>query len=204
MADGKVLDFVPTNGTWRLWNYDPTQKDILPGNPVQQGKWASITAQASGEPAPPSILQWKTDPINFDGPAPVTGNAYLTLRPDGSYTYRGHFNTTPPAVPGITWTTENAWLVLDNEGYAFSFAHSGSVENPIIGSIDTDDWAENSTSKELAERWPYMGGARYFTHSNTGVDLGTTIQGLIDDAKQAVGDIEQVVAIVGPLVAAAG
>jgi len=45
MSDGRVLDWVPANGTWRLWNYDPTStKDIFPGNPVAQGKWSSITS----------------------------------------------------------------------------------------------------------------------------------------------------------------
>ena len=42
MHDGKVLDWKPDDGTWLLWNYDPTSKDCLPGGPVSQGRWESI------------------------------------------------------------------------------------------------------------------------------------------------------------------
>jgi hypothetical protein len=43
MHDGKVLDWVPANGSWRLWNYDPSNKaDVLHGDPVSQGTWKSI------------------------------------------------------------------------------------------------------------------------------------------------------------------
>jgi hypothetical protein len=39
-----VLDWVPATGNWRLWNYSPGSSDILPGNPVQQGKWKTISS----------------------------------------------------------------------------------------------------------------------------------------------------------------
>jgi hypothetical protein len=48
MADGRILDWAAmkddgsSDGSWRLWSYDAGQADILPGNPVQQGKWATI------------------------------------------------------------------------------------------------------------------------------------------------------------------
>ena len=43
MHDGRVLDWVVSDGTWRLWNYDPSSTaDIFPGDPVAQGRWASI------------------------------------------------------------------------------------------------------------------------------------------------------------------
>ena len=131
----------------------------------------------------------------------MTGRASLTLRSDGSYTYRGHFNTTPPAVPGITWATNDAWLVIDSVGFAFSFGHSGSVENPFIGSIDTDDWTINGTHPDLAKRWKYMKGAQHFAHSKSDIQLVQTIEGLIAEAKAVVGVIEEVVAVVGPVVA---
>ena len=43
MKDGRVLDWVPSDGSWRLWNYDPSSSsDIFPGRPVAQGQWSSI------------------------------------------------------------------------------------------------------------------------------------------------------------------
>jgi hypothetical protein len=45
MHDGRVLDWVPGDGTWRLWNYNAaTTADVLPGNPVDIGNWATINA----------------------------------------------------------------------------------------------------------------------------------------------------------------
>jgi hypothetical protein len=41
MHDGKVLDWKPDDGTWRLWNYDPAAAKVLTG-PVSHGQWASI------------------------------------------------------------------------------------------------------------------------------------------------------------------
>jgi hypothetical protein len=51
MRDGKVLDWKPDDGTWRLWRYDPTHADILTGkeelgglvvDPLSHGQWSSI------------------------------------------------------------------------------------------------------------------------------------------------------------------
>ena len=45
MPDGRVLDWVPADGTWRLWNYDAASvHDVLPGAPVDIGNWFSIQA----------------------------------------------------------------------------------------------------------------------------------------------------------------
>jgi hypothetical protein len=45
MPDGRVLDWVPADGTWRLWNYDAASvQDVLPGAPVGIGNWSSIQA----------------------------------------------------------------------------------------------------------------------------------------------------------------
>ena len=41
MKDGRILDWKPDDGTWRLWNYDPTQANILVG-PHSNGQWQSI------------------------------------------------------------------------------------------------------------------------------------------------------------------
>jgi hypothetical protein len=45
MHDGRVLDWVAADGSWRLWSYDPNNTaNIFPGSPVAQGRWASIQA----------------------------------------------------------------------------------------------------------------------------------------------------------------
>ena len=43
MQDGKVIDWVPGDGTWRLWNYVPANlQDCLPANAVSTGRWTSL------------------------------------------------------------------------------------------------------------------------------------------------------------------
>jgi hypothetical protein len=40
MPDGRVLDWVTKDGSYRLWNYQPqSKKDIFPGVPAEQGTW---------------------------------------------------------------------------------------------------------------------------------------------------------------------
>ena len=41
MKDGRILDWKPDDGTWRLWNYDAAQANILVG-PHSKGQWQSI------------------------------------------------------------------------------------------------------------------------------------------------------------------
>jgi len=43
MVDGRVLDWIPQDGSWRLWNYDPTHTgDVLPDPPVAYGQWRTL------------------------------------------------------------------------------------------------------------------------------------------------------------------
>ena len=76
MQDGKLLDWVPADGSWRLWNYDPTYTlDCLPGNPTNQGQWPSmvtghsLTPMQDGKlldwvPGDGSWRLWNYDPTN--------------------------------------------------------------------------------------------------------------------------------------------
>lgn len=61
MADGRVLDWVPVDGTWRLWNYDAASvHDVLPGAPVDIGNWSSIQApQQLIVMQDGNVLDWK-------------------------------------------------------------------------------------------------------------------------------------------------
>jgi hypothetical protein len=59
MPDGKVLDWVADNGTWRLWNYDPTQPDILPEPQIAGGTWETIRSGHTLIPMPDGkVLDW--------------------------------------------------------------------------------------------------------------------------------------------------
>ena len=74
MHDGKVLDWKPDDGTWRLWKYDPTAAKVLTG-PVSHGQWASIRdghtliAMHDGK-----VLDWVADTGDWRLWAYVPGN----------------------------------------------------------------------------------------------------------------------------------
>ena len=63
MHDGKVLDWVPDEGTWRLWNYVPgNHEDCLPGPFVSQGTWGSLDEDHTLVPMHDGrVLDWTTD-----------------------------------------------------------------------------------------------------------------------------------------------
>jgi hypothetical protein len=63
MRDGKVIDWVPDDGTWRLWNYVPSNlEDCLPANAVSTGRWTSLDGDHTLVPMHDGrVLDWTTD-----------------------------------------------------------------------------------------------------------------------------------------------
>ena len=63
MIDGKVIDWVPDNGTWRLWNYDPANtQDCLPAPAVSTGRWTSLDDDHTLVPMHDGrVLDWNGD-----------------------------------------------------------------------------------------------------------------------------------------------
>jgi hypothetical protein len=44
MPNGSILDWIPRDGTWRLWRYDPNQlTDVFPGSPIAQGRFQNAS-----------------------------------------------------------------------------------------------------------------------------------------------------------------
>ena len=63
MKDGRVIDWVPDDGTWRLWNYVPTNlADCLPANAVSSGRWTSLDDDHTLVAMPDGrVLDWVSD-----------------------------------------------------------------------------------------------------------------------------------------------
>ena len=63
MKDGKVIDWVPDTGHWRLWNYSPTNlEDCLPAPAVSSGRWTSLDDDHTLVPmADGRVLDWVDD-----------------------------------------------------------------------------------------------------------------------------------------------
>lgn len=94
---GRVLDWEPATGHYRLWRYDPAitgNADPLPGNPVTEGTWQTIRSGheliALGpdrvldwEPASGHHRIWRFDPNAHGDPlpgAPVSEGTWKTIR----------------------------------------------------------------------------------------------------------------------------
>jgi hypothetical protein len=87
---GRVLDWEPASGHYRLWRYDPRitgNADPLPGNPVTEGTWASVRTGHELIPLGDRVLDWEPgsghyriwrfDPAAAGGADPLPGPALV-------------------------------------------------------------------------------------------------------------------------------
>ena len=120
MKDGKVIDWVPDNGTWRLWNYVPTNlQDCLPANAVSTGKWTSLdddhtlVAMADGR-----VLDWVDDGSwrlwNYD-PADKTDCLPADAVAVGLWNTIDGDHTLVTLHDGrvLDWTTDGTWRLFN-------------------------------------------------------------------------------------------
>jgi hypothetical protein len=81
-----LLDWVPDDGGYRLWKFDPHSHDPLPGPAVQSGTWSTVRTGHVLIPLGNYVLDWvpdnggyrlwKFDPHSHDplpGPAVQSG-----------------------------------------------------------------------------------------------------------------------------------
>ena len=99
MHDGRVLDWVPDSGHWRLWNYDPTHPgDCLPTE-VSHGRWSTV---GDGHVLVPMIDGKVIDWVPDSGPL-----AAMELRPVEQAglccPQRSHTGAGARSATGICW-----------------------------------------------------------------------------------------------------
>jgi hypothetical protein len=124
------------------------------------------------------------------------GWAELTIRTDGSYTFRGHMEGS-----GFDPYAFRVSVVVRAAGGAISLAtiKSGNVGGWILGGSQVYDWEENETSALITTNWVDLkNGTAEFSkwYKNTGV-LGT-----LEDVAVAVVEFLALNAVAGPQVAA--
>jgi hypothetical protein len=130
----------------------------------------------------------------FYNGVPVGGWAYLTVNPDGSYRFQGHFHDSG----GTSYTVGLVWILNSSTGTAFTFATPGSVHGTFDSGSRDYDWDNQGVNPALADAWDDLSaGCTQKWSAQANIDLG----GIFKSIETAVGAIAQVIAVVGPLLA---
>jgi hypothetical protein len=190
--DDKVIDWVPANGSFWLWQYDRTAHALVDDPPLQAGVWRSLAEIPP--PVPLKAVQtFESGQIVFDDGTPVGGHASVTVRQDGTFTFTGHFHDS--GFP--SYTVQLLVVVMGDDRVAFTFAHDGSVEgtNVLLGRDRDDDWTDNGANGELAQHWARLQNPAVRWTTSADWDLTSMLKELLKD----VGEVAKVVAVVGAL-----
>jgi hypothetical protein len=134
----------------------------------------------------------QTGPIVFGGGVPVGGWSNLTLSPDGTFDFTGHFHNSG----FVGFDASVGWLLKSATGTAFTWAAGGSMGG--FGGDRDFNWNNSGKNAAIADAWDDLSaGCWWEWQAKSGLDLG----GIIKELESVVGTIVQVIAVVGPLLA---
>ncbi len=154
-----------------------------------------IELGASGTAVQPASLDFKVDSIVFPDGTPVGGNAKLSVRADGSYSFEGHFHVSGSGC----WDDKMLWVLRTNSGRVFTFAHQGKLSGTFCSGSRDDDWIETGTNNALRESFADLqAGWSYRWNASTGLSLSS----MWDNIKPVIGYVKDVIAVAGPIIAA--
>jgi hypothetical protein len=141
-----------------------------------------------------SIIDLDSGGITFTGGVPVNGTSHLTLRPDGTYTFSGHFHDS--GFP--SYNVELAWGIRTSQGRIYTFAHNGRVHGTDESGSRNDDWAGNAPLQDLTTYWQELSvGYNWSWRASANLDLNALVGSVVNDLKQA----GQVVGVIAAIVA---
>ncbi|WP_375515566.1 hypothetical protein [uncultured Nostoc sp.] len=152
-----------------------------------------VVAAAAPQPPDPLLpnLVLDTPNITFDNGVPVGGDAHLSLFPDGSYSFTGHFHDSG----ATSYDTSFVYVVKDVFGVsAFTFSHTGRTHGTFEAGSRDDNWNDYGTNPVLAADWGNISsGYNWSSRAGANLNLG----GLFDEAVQLVGYAQTVIQVVG-------
>jgi hypothetical protein len=139
----------------------------------------------------PAVLDFNFFPIVFESGIAAGGNAHLTIRQDGSYTFSGHFHDSG----GLEYNTALAWAVKDAQNQVYTFQHVGHIAGTFESGSSNDDWRVDSRNDKLADNWANLGAsAASSARADVNVDLVNLTNSLIGAAGIVIGVVGIVVA----------
>ena len=150
--------------------------------------WRNIGAPIG--PPPANIGQLMTGSITFSGGVPVGGWSNLTLLPDGSYAFEGHFHDS--GFP--SYDDALVWVVKDNlTNTAYTFGHHGHMAGTAESGSRDDDWNVQGRSEVLQAAWNNFGGG-WTWHWEA--DVNADFNSVVDKALSTAGLVLAVVSII--------
>lgn len=135
----------------------------------------------------PAQLDYDFPSIVFGGGVPVGGFAHLTLYPDGTVKFTGHFHDS-----GATeYNVAAAAAVKDDAGYAYTVQHTGHVSGTFEPGSRDDDWTAEARNGDVARHWPVL--AMGYSTARLEASASLDVAGLM---KTLISDIGTVVAVI--------
>jgi hypothetical protein len=138
-----------------------------------------------------SFRQLRTSRPVFGGGTPVGGSSHITIRQDGSYTFKGHFHDS--GAPDFNVALVCA--VKDSQNRVYTFQHSGHMSGTFSSGSRDDDFLVDSRHDQVADDWANLGaGATAHFRADTSAEL-------LGITNALVGSIGTVLAVVGIVIA---
>jgi hypothetical protein len=137
-------------------------------------------------------ISMKWDPIVFDGGIPVSGSAELRHSTEGRWEFTGHFHDSgfSPFEVGLLFA------IRTSKGALFTFASEGSVSGTLGTGTRDFKWNVSGTDGDIKAAWgDLQAGYSWQAQSGTGAEWG----GLWAEVKGALGEINSITSVVGPL-----
>lgn len=156
----------------------------------------NTTVPVAQAPTPvlPTKLNFDTGVITFPNGVPVNGRSTIELHQDGTYIFYSSFYDS--GAPSYSDTIVH--VVKAGAAAAFTFTHAGTMYGTFDSGSRTDGATVTGTNPMIASLWPTLCASYSWTcHSHVDVDWGV----IINDVKALVTTVEQVIAVVGPLLA---
>jgi hypothetical protein len=189
-----VVVMAPANQTWSWYYGDPA----FIGQQLTQNKARMIAVS--------SYLWSTTDSITvntYPDISGLNGTADLTIARSGAYFFSGGWSPSNVLTGLVGQDVSYSLAIRDNiRDKLFTFTTSGSV--PIEGSYNFNN---KGTNVSLAQDWQFL-SAGYTWHDNYSayLDVGKTVQDIVNwynQNKQTISQVVQVVGEVAGIVAAA-
>lgn len=131
--------------------------------------------------------------ITFGGGVPVGGWANLTVFGDGSYNFSGHLHDSG----ATSYDTGVVFALRASNGTVFTFSNTGKVHGTFSFGSRDHDWNVSGVNPALASAWESVNrGNTWQMRARASLDL----VGMFNDIKTVIGFVQQVVAVVGPIV----
>lgn len=151
-----------------------------------------ILDQPSAVDTPPAVasqLDFDTRYITFDGGVPVGGYSHVTLFPDGTVRFTGHFHVSgaPSYNVSLVWGIKTC-----NNSVGFALRASGRCHGTFESGSRDFNWDETTNNALIAQHWQELSGCSACNwHAAANADL----ESLFRSSFQALGFAVQLATI---------